>query len=60
MSNLNDAALPDPIAPAALAFDDKGLVPAIVQDAKSGEVLMLAWQSREALAKTLETGKATF
>ena len=36
------------------------LVPAIVQDAESGEVLMLAYMNREALAKTLETGKAHF
>ena len=36
------------------------LVPAIVQDAKTGEVLMLAYMNREALAKTLETGKAHY
>ena len=36
------------------------LVPAIVQDAESGEVLMLAYMNREALAKTLETGKAHY
>jgi phosphoribosyl-ATP pyrophosphohydrolase/phosphoribosyl-AMP cyclohydrolase len=35
-------------------------MPAILQDARTGEVLMLAWQSPEALARTLETGKATF
>lgn len=42
------------------AFDDKGLAPAIVQDAKSGEVLMLAWMDREAWEATLHTGLATF
>jgi phosphoribosyl-ATP pyrophosphohydrolase/phosphoribosyl-AMP cyclohydrolase len=42
------------------AFDDKGLAPAIVQDAKSGEVLMLAWMDREAWEATLRTGLATF
>jgi phosphoribosyl-ATP pyrophosphohydrolase/phosphoribosyl-AMP cyclohydrolase len=41
-------------------FDENGLVPAIVQDAASGEVLMLAWMNREALEKTLATGQATF
>jgi len=41
-------------------FDDKGLVPAVVQDARTGEVLMLAWMNGEALQKTLSTGKATF
>lgn len=60
MSKPEEAALPDPIAADGLAFDANGLVPAIVQDARSGEVLMLAWQSREALAQTLATGKATF
>jgi phosphoribosyl-AMP cyclohydrolase / phosphoribosyl-ATP pyrophosphohydrolase len=37
-----------------------GLVPAVVQHARSGRVLMLAFMNREALAKTLETGLATF
>jgi phosphoribosyl-ATP pyrophosphohydrolase/phosphoribosyl-AMP cyclohydrolase len=55
-----DAALPDPIDPARLVRDDRGFMPAVVQDARSGEVLMLAWQSPEALARTLETGLATF
>ena len=41
-------------------WDDKGLAPAIVQDALSGEVLMLAWMNAESLKLTLETGKATF
>lgn len=41
-------------------YDDKGLVPAVVQDALSGEVLMLAWMNREALDRTLATGQATF
>jgi phosphoribosyl-AMP cyclohydrolase len=37
-----------------------GLVPAVVQDHDSGEVLMLAYMNREAWLKTIETGKATF
>lgn len=40
--------------------DGSGLIPAVVQDARTGEVLMLAWMNREALAATLETGDATF
>ena len=42
---------------AAVAFDAAGLVPAIAQDAKTGEVLMLAWMNRDALNRTLETGR---
>jgi len=38
----------------------KGLIPAIVQDSLTGEVLMLAYMNREAWLKTLETGKATY
>ncbi|MCX5844950.1 MAG: phosphoribosyl-AMP cyclohydrolase [Deltaproteobacteria bacterium] len=37
-----------------------GLVPVIVQDDETGDVLMLAYMSREAWLKTLETGKATY
>jgi len=43
-----------------LKFDGSGLIPAIVQDHKSGEVLMMAWMNRQALARTLETGKTHF
>jgi phosphoribosyl-AMP cyclohydrolase len=42
-----------------IAFDD-GLVPAVAQDADSGEVLMVAYVSREALARTRETGLAHY
>ena len=38
----------------------KGLVPAVVQDAKSNEVLMMAWMNRASLEKTLATGKTHF
>jgi phosphoribosyl-AMP cyclohydrolase / phosphoribosyl-ATP pyrophosphohydrolase len=44
----------------ALRFDERGLVACICQDASSGDVLMLAWANREALQRTLETGRATF
>ncbi len=43
-----------------VAWDAQGLVPAIAQDAASGEVLMFAWMSREALALTAETGHAVY
>ena len=41
-------------------FDASGIVAAIAQDAETGEVLMLAWMNAEALARTLETGRATY
>ena len=37
-----------------------GLIPAIAQDAKSHEVLMMAWMNEEALNRTIETGRATY
>ena len=44
----------------ALKFDAAGLVPAIAQQHDSGEVLMLAWMSREAIAETLATGRVCY
>jgi phosphoribosyl-AMP cyclohydrolase len=44
----------------AVAWNADGLVPAVAQDASSGEVLMVAWMNREALERTLETGEATY
>ncbi|MFC5368251.1 phosphoribosyl-AMP cyclohydrolase [Salinirubrum litoreum] len=44
----------------ALDFGDDGLVPAVAQDADSGEVLMLAYASREAVERTRETGLAHY
>lgn len=41
-------------------FDERGLVPAVVQDAATGEVLMLAYMNAESLAKTLATGETWF
>jgi phosphoribosyl-ATP pyrophosphohydrolase/phosphoribosyl-AMP cyclohydrolase len=41
-------------------FDTNGLIPAIVQHARSGEVLMLGWMNEEALRRTLESGLVTF
>lgn len=44
----------------ALRYDSDGLVPVVVRDAATGEVSMLAWANREALAATLESKNATF
>jgi phosphoribosyl-ATP pyrophosphohydrolase/phosphoribosyl-AMP cyclohydrolase len=41
-------------------WDERGLVPAIVQDVNTQQVLMMAYMSRESLAKTLETGETVF
>ncbi len=44
----------------AVKYDERGIVPAIVQDADTGEVLMLAYMNAESLAKTIETGETWF
>ena len=44
----------------AIAFDEQGLVPAVVQAAETGEVLMVAWMNDEAVRKTLETRRTHF
>lgn len=44
----------------AIAFDADGLVPAIAQDADTGEVLMLAWMNAESLQRTLEEGRMVY
>jgi phosphoribosyl-AMP cyclohydrolase len=41
-------------------WNEAGLVAAIVQDAASGEVLMMAWMNRESLARSLEAGEAVY
>jgi phosphoribosyl-AMP cyclohydrolase len=46
--------------PKSLRYNEAGLIPAIAQDATSGEVLMMAWMNAEAVAKTLESGKVTY
>jgi phosphoribosyl-ATP pyrophosphohydrolase/phosphoribosyl-AMP cyclohydrolase len=45
---------------ATIKFDEKGLVPAIVQDAQSKEVLMLAYMNEESIKKSIETGETWF
>lgn len=44
----------------AVSFDADGLVPAIAQQHDTGEVLMMAWMSREAIRETLETGQVCY
>jgi phosphoribosyl-AMP cyclohydrolase len=44
----------------AVAFDANGLVGAIVQEAGTGDVLMFAWMNRDALERTLESGRTWF
>jgi phosphoribosyl-ATP pyrophosphohydrolase/phosphoribosyl-AMP cyclohydrolase len=48
------------VIPDSLAFDESGLLPVVVQDRASGDVLMVAWANAEALARTAETGLAHF
>ncbi len=43
-----------------LVYDERGLAPAVVQDARTKEVLMLAWVNAEALRRTLESGTTWF
>ena len=43
-----------------LKWDGQGLIPAVAQETETGEVLMVAWMDREALAKTLTTGLAHY
>jgi phosphoribosyl-AMP cyclohydrolase len=51
---------PSPVAPADLRFDDRGLIPAIVQQHDTGEVLMMAWMTADTLADTLRLGETFF
>lgn len=44
----------------AVHWDERGLAPAIVQDARSGRVLMLAWMNRESLRLTVQEQRAVF
>ena len=53
-----DAALAELLA--AIAFDRDGLVTAVAQQHDSGEVLMVAWMNREAVAATLAEGRAVY
>lgn len=46
--------------PESLRYDERGLLPAIAQDADSGDVLMLAWMNAESVARTLASGRVTY
>jgi phosphoribosyl-AMP cyclohydrolase len=43
-----------------LKFDEQGLIPAVVQDAENGDVLMVAWMNADAVQRTLESGRTWF
>ena len=45
---------------AAIQFDAQGLVPAIAQQHDTGEILMMAWMDRDAVAETMRTGRACY
>src|SRR5262245_54625268 len=49
-----------PVPLTDLQFDDRGLLPAVVQDADSKEVLMVAWMNLEAVQRTLMDGRTWF
>ncbi len=67
MSGSTSAVLPATYPPAAidealaaLTFDAQGLVPAIAQQHETGEVLMMAWMDRNAVAETMRTGRVCY
>jgi len=43
-----------------IKFNSQGLIPAIIQDIRTDEVLMMAWMNREAVQRTLSTGRTHF
>jgi phosphoribosyl-AMP cyclohydrolase len=43
-----------------LKFDERGLIPAIIQDAENGDVLMLGYMNEESIKRTLESGQVWF
>lgn len=49
-----------PFDPTSLTFNDAGLIPAIAQDAQSGQVLMLAWMNQASITQTLESKRVTY
>jgi phosphoribosyl-AMP cyclohydrolase len=58
---MNDSALPlDRNLFSALKFDRDGLIPAIVQDHQTREILMLAWMNADSLRRTVESGETWF
>jgi phosphoribosyl-AMP cyclohydrolase len=45
---------------ADLGYDERGLIPAVVQDEATGDVLMVAWMNEEGVRRTLEEGRTVF
>ncbi|MBW9206207.1 phosphoribosyl-AMP cyclohydrolase [Mumia sp. zg.B53] len=60
MAGVTDSARLDPAIAARLKRDADGLVPAVVQEADTREVLMVGWMDDEALRRTLTSGRSTF
>jgi phosphoribosyl-AMP cyclohydrolase len=50
----------EPVDLDELRFDDKGLLPAVVQDVENGDVLMVGWMNRESLHRTIDEGRTVF
>lgn len=48
------------LSPEQLKYDDAGLIPAVIQDNRTGAVLMVGYMNRESLRRTLESGRAWF
>lgn len=60
MFSTDPHSLQQPIPVDKIRYDERGLVPAIIQDYLDGTVLMMAWMNRESLQKTLETRETVF
>ena len=60
MDGMTDRQLRNPRDLDAVAFDAAGLVPVVAQDADDGQVLMVAWANREALERSLSSGRVHF
>ncbi|MCL1463687.1 bifunctional phosphoribosyl-AMP cyclohydrolase/phosphoribosyl-ATP diphosphatase HisIE [Argonema galeatum] len=60
MAAVDSTALTESIPIEQIRYDERGLVPAIIQDYLDGTVLMMAWMNRESLEKTLSTGRTWF
>ncbi|SDW43323.1 phosphoribosyl-AMP cyclohydrolase [Ruegeria halocynthiae] len=46
--------------PSTLKYNEAGLLPAIAQDAETGEVLMMAWMNAQSIERTLQSGRVTY